>query len=39
MIDLRDLITSTGILTTLLIIAGVLLTWSWRRDRKEELHK
>jgi hypothetical protein len=38
MIDLRDLITSTGILTMLIIIAGVLLTLAWKRD-SEEAHK
>jgi hypothetical protein len=38
MTDLQQLVISGGILTTLIIIAGVLLTWSWKRDNGE-LHK
>ena len=39
MITIHDLITSTGILTTLLIIGSLLLTRAWKREKKEELHK
>jgi hypothetical protein len=38
MTSVQDLITSTGILTTLIVIGGVLLTLAWKRD-DEKLHK
>jgi succinate dehydrogenase hydrophobic anchor subunit len=39
MINLHDIVTSTGVVITLLTIGFVVLTIAWKQDRKEELKK
>lgn len=39
MINLHDVITSSGILIILLVIASLLLFRAWKQDNKEQFHK